>query len=371
MFVLVKNKITNEYNTIYKKDVEKFKSLNAFFNSDPKLQEGETVDFNYEIIEDLDEIKKILETEFASQNRGNGYNKDLTSVSRIAYSLFPLDINNEKFLIRWKNNTPLKEQEDDKNNILSRGTFIHKILQNWVMDKEARLADKPLIDSLIKLQKAKKPSKKILQQIDCKILNDIRKYIELAYTDEEIVSKIPNLSELKEELAYIATKSLPDFIKNELIFTDLIYSEIFLCIDDYIQGSIDNVCYYKNNFTIIDYKTTSSLDKKTGKPKFKSSSQLQGYARQLYLYNQLLKKSKMAHLYEDKEPNFVLVQIHLINGKYKKFNIPNGLVKSQGLIVERVLKWYHDVVNGNFKDVIELYEDDCDDIYKELEFLTI
>lgn len=361
MFVLIKSTITGDYHTIYRRDIQDFLRLKHFFN---------TENFNFEIIEDVNKIKEILDTEFVSKGRGGEYNEDLPSVTRIAYTLFPLHINSEKFLIRWWNDTPLKEQEGDKEHILQKGTWCHKILELWVTDKEARNKDKPLIEQIKILHKTKKPSKKILKQIDNKILSDIRRYIQLAYKDEEILYKIPNIEEYKEELEFLAIKCLLEFIKNELIFTDLVYSEIFLCMDDCIQGSVDLCCYHDNKFSIWDFKTTSSVDKKTGKPKFKSNStdQLSGYARQLYVYNKLLKHSGMTHLYDGSTPNYNIIQLHLISGQYKKFNIPQGLVEAQGKTVEKVLQWYWDVRNGVITNetVKNTFEED-----EDLEFLTL
>ena len=201
-------------------------------------------------------------------------------------------------------------------------------------------------------------------------MSDIRRYIQLAYEDEEILFKIPNIEEYKEELEFLATKCLPEFIKNELIFTDLVYSEIFLCIDNCIQGSVDLCCYHDNKFSIWDFKTTSSVDKKTGKPKFKSNStdQLSPYARQLYIYNKLLKHSEMTHLYDGSTPNYNIIQLHLVSGQYKKFNIPQGLVEAQGKTVEKVLQWYWDVRNGVITNetVKNTFEED-----EDLEFLTL
>ena len=361
MFVLINRTITGDYHTIYRRDIQDFLRLKHFFN---------TENFNFEIIEDVNKIKEILDTEFVSKDRGGEYNEDLPSVTRIAYTLFPLHINSEKFLIRWWNDTPLKEQEGDKEHILQKGTWVHKILELWVTDKEARSKDKPLIEQIKILNKTKKPSKKILKQIDNKILSDIRRYIQLAYKDEEILYKIPNIEEYKEELEFLAIKCLLEFIKNELIFTDLVYSEIFLCMNECIQGSVDLCCYHDNKFSIWDFKTTSSVDKKTGKPKFKSNStdQLAGYARQLYVYNKLLKHSGMTHLYDGSTPNYNIIQLHLISGQYKKFNIPQGLVEAQGKTVEKVLQWYWDVRNGVITNetVKNTFEED-----EYLEFLTL
>lgn len=361
MFVLIKSTITGDYHTIYRRDIQDFLRLKHFFN---------TENFNFEIIEDVNKIKEILDTEFVSKGRGGEYNENTPSCTRIAYNLFPININADKFLLRWKNNTPLIEQEGNKDKILKTGTWVHKILELWITDKESRDKDKPLIEQIKILNKTKKPSKKILKQIDNKILSDIRRYIQLAYKDEEILYKIPNIEEYKEELEFLAIKCLPEFIKNELIFTDLVYSEIFLCIDDCIQGSVDLCCYDKNAFSIWDFKTTSSVDKKTGKPKFKSNStdQLAGYARQLYVYNKLLKHSGMTHLYDGSTPNYNIIQLHLISGKYKKFNIPQGLVEAQGKTVEKVLQWYWDVRNGVITNetVKNTFEED-----EDLEFLTL
>lgn len=356
MFVLVKNKITNEYNTIYKRDIQSFLNLKSFFGNE---------EFNFEIIEDINIIKEILDEKFTSKGRGEDYNEDLPSVTKIAYSLYPININTEKFLLKWKNNTPLIEQEGNKDLILAKGTFVHYCIEQFVCDKESRKKDKPLIEQLNILKLTKKPSKKIEKQIDNKIMNDIRKYIQMAYQDEEILRKIPNIDEIKEELEFVAIKCLPQFIKEELIFTDLVYSEIFL-ETDVIQGSIDMCCYDQNNFAIWDFKTTSSTDKNTGKPKFKNNSQLAPYARQIYIYNKLLKETGMHHLLGDAQPNYNIIQLHLISGKYKKFNIPQGLVEAQGKTIEKVLSWYWEIRNGMYTpdNYIENNEEN-------LQFLTL
>lgn len=355
MFVLIKSKITGEYHTIYRRDLPNFLNLDKFFKSK---------DFNFEVIEDIDKIKEVLDTEFTSKDRGEEYNENLPSVTKVAVQLFPLNINSDKFLIRFWNDTPLLEQEGDKNIILSKGTFTHYILEQFVCDREARLQDKPLIEKLKILQRTKKSSKKIIKQIDNKIISDIRKYIQMAYQDDEILRKIPNIDDIKEELEFLVIKCLPEFIKNELIFTDLVYSEIFLCEDNYIQGSVDLCCYENNKFSIWDFKTTSSTDKTTGKPKFKSSSQLAPYARQLYVYNELLKKSGMTHMCNEENPQYRIIQIHLISGKYKKFEIPEGLVKAQEKTINKLLNWYWSIRNDTYTP--PEYEE-----FNELEYIML
>ena len=356
MFILVKNKITGDYHTIYRKDKQDFLNLKSFFG---------TGEFNFDIIEDVNDIKKILENKFASKGRGEEYDENIPSVTKIAYSLAPLNINSDKFLIRYWNNTPLKEQEGDKEFILAKGSWCHKILELYVTDKENRSKDKPLIEKIKIIRNSKKPSKELQKQIDNKIISDIRRYIKIAYNDKEILSKIHNIDEVKEELEFLAVKCLPEFIKNELIFTDCVYSEIFLRVDNSIQGSVDLCCYSNNKFSIWDFKTANSLDKKTGKPKFKSNSvsELAPYARQLYSYDKLLKECKMSHIFSTDLPEFSVVQIHLANGKYKKFDIPKGLVEAQGKLVEKVLKWYWNIRNG----IKDIYNDELE----ELEYITL
>ena len=245
MFILIRNKITGEYSTIYKKDKQNFLNLKKFFESE---------DFNFDIIEDNKQIKQILEQYFTSKGRGEEYDEQLPSVTKIAYMLFPIDIKSEKFLLKWKNNTPIEQQTGGKDDTLSRGTFLHFCLEQFICDKQARDKDKPLITKLKILRNSKKPSKRLIESIDKNLLSDIERYKQMAYKDDEIINKIKNLEELKPELEYLARNCLLDFIKEELIFTDLVYSEIFLKIDDYIQGSIDLTAYKDGKFSIIDYK---------------------------------------------------------------------------------------------------------------------
>ena len=223
-YCLVKNKITNEYKTLKNKDISEFLRLEKFFKTDPNLPQGKNIEFNFEIIEDFDKIKDILDNVFTSKNRGEDYNENLPSVSQIAYSLYPINIQSDKFLLRWQNNheyTP--EDKLETQNILSRGTFIHFILEQFICDKNGREQYKPLVD-VLKMN----PTKKVIKEINNKIISDIRKYIQIAYKDNEIIRKIENLDELKSELEELAIKCLPDFIREEIVLTDPVYSEIFI-----------------------------------------------------------------------------------------------------------------------------------------------
>lgn len=345
MLILVKHKITGEYFTIYRKDKNRFLSLEKFFNA--KNEINKPISFNFELIENTEEIRHILEEEFTSKGRGEEYNPDLPSVTKIAYSLYPMDIDTEKFLIRYLNDkvkTPEEEQQSE--DTLSKGTFIHKICELWVTDTEGRSKDKPLIEKINILQNSKKPSKKLEQQIKGKILEYINKYIEIALRDDEILRKIKNLDELKDLLIDLSQTVLPKFFYQELINTDLVYSEIFLSVPDSIQGSVDLVAYKDNKFSIIDFKTTSSVDKKSGKPKFKNKSQLEPYSRQLAIYNELLKQSNMTHCTSDELPDFYIYQIHLIGKDYRRFDIPKEMVERSTQKVQDVLNWYWNTRKG-------------------------
>ena len=69
----------------------------------------------------IDEIIANLEKEnhIVSLNDIDfAYNEDLPSSTKIAYSLFPVDLYKDKFLIRWKNDTPLLEQDNNKEETL-------------------------------------------------------------------------------------------------------------------------------------------------------------------------------------------------------------------------------------------------------------
>ena len=150
--------------------------------------------------------------------------------------------------------------------------------------------------------------------------------------------------------------------------------ELFKCQLKVLEGVLIDNEINKNEIAAIGItnqrETVVIWDKKTGKPKFKSNStdQLAGYARQLYVYNKLLKHSGMTHLYDGSTPNYNIIQLHLISGQYKKFNIPQGLVEAQGKTVEKVLQWYWDVRNGVITNetVKNTFEED-----EYLEFLTL
>ena len=150
---LIKDLRTQEYNTLREKDENKFYDLVDFF--DKTDEKGEPI-FNFEVITDKAEIKKIVKQVFNSKGRGEEYVGNMPSVSQIASKLYPIDIATDKYLLRWKNNEPLEVVSKNLNNeSLSKGTYIHKILELFVTDRCSRNKDKSLLVQLDLLSKHK------------------------------------------------------------------------------------------------------------------------------------------------------------------------------------------------------------------------
>lgn len=338
---LVKNTRTNEYRTLRKADKDKFYDLAYFFDNQDK--NGEPI-FNFEVITDHDTIRDIVKKEFNSKGRGEEYNGNMPSVSQIASKLYPLDLSTDKYLLRWQNNESIEVIKSSLNNeSLSKGTYIHKILELFVTDRCARNNDLSILKQIEFVNKNKN-NKRLQSRVDKTIKDIIMAYCDMASVDEEILHKIPDFEEKRESYQQLALKVLPPFLKNELIHLDCIYSEVFICIDNFVQGSIDLVCYRDGEFSICDFKTTSSIDKKTGKRKFKTISTMGGYIRQVALYYELLKKGN--YLQSGKFPKFVIYQIHLVGEDYKTFEIPEDTIKKAIKQNHETLKWYWGIVNS-------------------------
>lgn len=338
---LVRNIRTDEYRTLRKKDLNAFYDLQDFFG---KYDKDDNPVFNFEVIQDEGKIKEIVKEHFNSRGRGEEYNANMPSVSQIASKLYPLDLKTEKYLLRWQNNEPLEVISTAFNNeSLSRGTYIHKILELFVSDKCARDGDTSMLKDLEFISKNK--NNKVLQKrIDNTMNNIISHYCTLASVDDEILHKIPDFERKRVEYEELAHKVLPNFIKDQLIHVDAIYSEVFIKIDNFVQGSIDLVGYRDGIFSILDFKTSSSIDKKTGKRKFKSLNNMQGYVRQLALYYELLRRG--GYLQSCEFPKFFIYMIHLVGGDYKVFDIPQDMVKQAIKQNQETLDWYWRVVNS-------------------------
>lgn len=338
---LVRNIRTDEYRTLRKKDLNTFYDLQDFFG---KYDKDDNPVFNFEVIQDEGKIKEIVKEHFNSRGRGEEYNANMPSVSQIASKLYPLDLKTEKYLLRWQNNEPIEVISTAFNNeSLSRGTYIHKILELFVSDKCARDGDTSMLKDLEFISKNK--NNKVLQKrIDNTMNNIISHYCTLASVDDEILHKIPDFETKRVEYEELAHKVLPDFIKDQLIHVDAIYSEVFIKIDNFVQGSIDLVGYRDGIFSILDFKTSSSIDKKTGKRKFKSLNNMQGYVRQLALYYELLRRG--GYLQSGEFPKFFIYMIHLVGGDYKVFDIPQDMVKQAIKQNKETLDWYWRVVSS-------------------------
>lgn len=338
---LVKNLRTNEYKTIRESDKEKFYDLVYFFDN---YDDNDNPIFNFEVITDEALIKEIVKKEFNSRGRGEEYNANMPSVSQIASKLYPLDLSKDKYLLRWQNNESIEVVKSNLNNeSLSKGTYIHKILELFVTDRCARNNDLSMLKQIEFINKNKN-NKKLQTQVDTAIKHIILNYCDVASKDEEILHKIPDFEQKRESYQELALSVLPEFLKNELIHLDCIYSEVFICIDKFVQGSIDLVCYRNGEFTVCDFKTTSSIDKKTGKRKFKTISTITDYIRQVALYYELLKKG--GYLQSGKFPKFIIYQIHLIGKDYKTFEIPEDIVKNAIKQNHETLRWYWSIVNS-------------------------
>lgn len=338
---LVRNIRTDEYRTLRKKDLNAFYDLQDFFG---KYDKDDNPVFNFEVIQDEGKIKEIVKEHFNSRGRGEEYNANMPSVSQIASKLYPLDLKTEKYLLRWQNNEPIEVISTAFNNeSLSRGTYIHKILELFVSDKCARDGDTSMLKDLEFISKNKN-NKRLQKRIDSSITNIITHYCTLASVDDEILHKIPDFEIKRVEYEELAHKVLPEFIKNQLIHVDAIYSEVFIKIEGFVQGSIDLVGYKDGVFSILDYKTTSTLDRKTGKRKFKSLNNMQGYVRQLALYYELLRRG--GYLQSGEFPKFFIYMIHLVGGDYKVFDIPQDMVKQAIKQNKETLDWYWRVVNS-------------------------
>lgn len=337
---LVRDIRTNEYRTLHKQDVQKFYDLADFFEATDS--KGEPV-FNFEIITDSNQIKEIVKTYFTSKGRGEEYNENMPSVSQVSSKLYPIDIATDKYLMRWLNDSPIELISKNSNNeSLSKGTYIHKILELFVTDRCSRDNDTSLLVQLDLLSKNK--NKKDEEKINNTIKDIINHYCEIASIDDEILHKIPDFISKKEEYELLAQEVLPSFIKNELIHTDCLYSEVFIKIDKFVQGSIDLIAYKDGCFTICDFKTTSSIDKNTGKRKFKSLSNISSYIRQVALYYEILKRG--GYLQIGEFPKFIIYMIHLVGKDYKVFNIPEDMIKTAIKQNENTLKWYWSIIDG-------------------------
>lgn len=308
---LVKDIRADDYFTINKDDHLEFLNLEGFFQKLPSYE-----DFNFKIIYDNKETKEVLKQKFLSKGRGGEYDETLTSVSKITGSLFPVNIAKDKGLLRWKNNTSIKEQKKtkEKSSIsMEYGTDVHLLLENTHNDK--------------------------------------RHFSVKKFKDYEADSKYPEIC--KKILDYPnhvrGDNCEGSFKNNELRSIDCVASELFL--KDYnlgIQGTIDLIGFYKNQFYLMDYKTTSKISKTKNKkqdallekPMFKAPGDMTDYMRQLCLYNMILKNKNMYDKNLVDNMNFKIYMFHLIWERYRVYEFSREEILQWEEPVLRVLNWF-------------------------------
>lgn len=352
---LVENTRMSKYITINKSDANRFIGLVNFF-------ECGIENFNFKIIKDEKKTKEILDTLFSSKNRGGKYDTSMLSVTNVVSNLFPSNLFKEQYLLRWQNNVhegELALTNAQSKISLKNGTYIHKILELWVTDTESRANEHRHREYAKRLQKfyARQNDKgRKINKGKPHYLNDflnkyvsteIEKYIYQAKTDEEII-KLGCDEKTLANCEHLARTCLIEFIKNELLAVDCIFSEIFLKTKGYIQGSIDLVGMQDNKLIIIDFKTTSSVykedDEKLGykvpTKKGKWGSLSDSYVRQLCVYYHLLKEHDLIPLHMLKDVSFKICQIHLVRNEYRVFDLEQASVLSWQKQINRVLKWY-------------------------------
>ena len=316
MITLLKNKELNKYRTIWNKDIPEYRRIvhgeySSFRRYKRKIKDNVFAnDIRFSIVPKA-EVKNILNNEFSSKGRGGDYHDGLPSPTIIGDTLFPLDLERELYKIKWLNDVNIEdfEQSEERGRESMRlGTYIHKILELWLIDE--RDYYKKDIESLIKI----------------------------ARNDAELKEKlfVHNINIFEYET--IAREVLPDFIKNELYRYDCIGSEVFFR-NKLFQGTIDMIALNNNNFYIIDFKTTRRTNP-NGSRKFSSPSDIGSYKRQLCCYYMALLKNGIIPDYKKNDISFNIVQFHLISNEYKTIKVSLNDIVAYMDDINNVIKWY-------------------------------
>lgn len=317
MYFLVRDD-TKTYLTIHKEDEQNFKDLvnSNYFHKENKFR----------LVKDRDEIRQILEDNFSSKNRGEEYTTGLPSATLISSALFPYNLDSHVYgnkiaLLRWHNDTDFEDLQNQKvKNKLSTdsGTLCHKVLELSLQDKKTRTFDKQ---------------------------KNIKKYIEKACEDKEIVKTIENFDTRKDYFESMSMNTLNKFFKNEIKKLDPIFDELFLK-NEYIQGSIDLVAYRNGELSCIDFKTSKhSMSQKQAAEK--------GYLRQLYIYSRMLLRAKVISPKEYENLKFVIYFWNWNSGNSAVYEYDKKEIDRNKGYVDFILSWYWSIKNG--KDIkIEL-----------------
>lgn len=309
----------NKYLTIHHEDLAKFKEISNQFTK--KLPSGEKApcDNKFDIITDKHEIKKILDENFSSKNRGEEYTVGLPSATLISSALFPIDVEKEFNLLNWHNSISADEYNMQQiTNKLSTdsGTFIHFILEMVLTDRD-RIFNKK---------------------------RNLQKYIQIAVQDKHIVKMIADFENRKQYFIDMATKVLTPFFENELEQIDPIFSELFLK-NEYIQGSIDGIFYHNHKLYIYDWKTSK---------KAQSEAMIyHKYARQLYIYSRMLLRNKIITKKEYDNLGFKIGFFNWNSGRSAIYEYSKEQIDKSKAYVNFLLSWYWSMKNGK-EERIEL-----------------
>ncbi len=277
MLYMMKHKVTGEIKTLWKKDAARVKKFS-----------------NFELIQDQDEIKAILDDKYTSKHRGEGYDKNLPSVTVITNSLYPVDFYKEHNLIAWLDRQDTEGHKDHKqvqNVAFGKGTDLHAVLENYLKDN----------------------------------------------------GKICNVSFKKYTDNKNFLNCLERFHIDERNIFECEHSEIFLKTP-YIQGTIDCLGYYEDVPALIDFKTTSS---KWG---FASKDKLIPYYRQLCMYSMMLEECGIMTRRELEKLRYIIFQWHLVKEDYRRFEIEQENIFACKTNILKVLNWYHKVRETQIDD---------------------
>lgn len=310
---------TDTYITIHKEDKESFEKIcNSNLFKYPN---------RFILVDNKNDIKKILEDKYSSKNRGGEYITGLPSTTLISSSLFPYNLDsrspdNKIALLKWNNDIELSDIQSQKiKNKLSTdsGTYIHKILELALSDKTKRIFDRK---------------------------NNIKEYIDRANSDKEIINMIANFEERKKYFSDMAEKTLSKFFYSELPNIDSIFNEIFL-FNKGIQGSIDMLNYENGKLYISDFKTSKKSCSRNQIPE-------KGYLRQLYIYSRMLLNLGIISKKEYENLGFKIYFFNWNSGNSAVYEYDKSEIDKSKNYCEFILNWYYQMRDMNIeaKDVI-------------------
>lgn len=316
--ILLKNETFGKYKTIWEEDKDLY--YKKMWN-EKLFKQYDTLKTRWEIVDNDLEVKEILEDKFSSKDRGDEYEIGLPSSTVIADTLFPVDLNKEVYKLSWLNNVSIGDhdkQEEKNKESLSKGTWVHKIIELYLISPLPK--NERNIDDLIKLAK----------------------------DDKEIRKKIPDIDDKIVEYSILIHEVMPQLIKEVLCKYDVIGCEVYVNVGN-MQGSVDLLAKRDGKYYIIDWKTSSRIDKKTQKRKFSCNSEIGSYKRQLCLYALMLIKLGYIPESEKYKINFRLYQVHLKSFEHKEFKLENSEILEWEDKVKYIINWYWKM-KGNDKN---------------------